>query len=475
MGVTGSGGLMQRAERLVLTILGCLLDPPVTKAMGWPRGPFSSGCSASSPWGRWAPPSTAPSGSPASEEARLSGVPLTPAFAEPGSCVHRGEARQNARSSEQTTLKEANGVRSVSRQARGRRPGPHRQHGRVPEAVPPLRRQPRVVLGRAGQGHQLVPPLGERLRRRLRRGRLRVVLGGTPQRLVQLRGPPPGRAGGPHRDHLGPGRGGGLPAHLLSRAEAQRRPGGQRAPGPRRAPGRPGLRLHGHDARARLHHAGLRPHRGGALGGVRRLQRGGAARPHRGRALQDRRHGQRGPCVAESASLSRRRWTGPSAGCRSWRPSSWPAAPTPTSPWRPGGTSGWTRSVRASVRRAPTSGWGPRIRSSSSTRPAAPASPRGCCTPPGGIRSTPRTPTRSCSTTTLATSTSAPPTSGGSPGTATSSTARWPTGPPPCSSSRPRSTRTPGATGGSSTTSVSTSSTPPRRRFGRWHTPGTTG
>ena len=38
VGVTGSGGLMQRAERLVLTILGCLLDPPITKAMGWPEG-----------------------------------------------------------------------------------------------------------------------------------------------------------------------------------------------------------------------------------------------------------------------------------------------------------------------------------------------------------------------------------------------------------------------------------------------------
>jgi len=38
VGVSGSGGLMQRAERLVLTILGCLLDPTITKAMGWPEG-----------------------------------------------------------------------------------------------------------------------------------------------------------------------------------------------------------------------------------------------------------------------------------------------------------------------------------------------------------------------------------------------------------------------------------------------------
>jgi hypothetical protein len=29
---------MQRAERLFLTILGCLLDPTVTRAAGWEEG-----------------------------------------------------------------------------------------------------------------------------------------------------------------------------------------------------------------------------------------------------------------------------------------------------------------------------------------------------------------------------------------------------------------------------------------------------
>jgi CDP-diacylglycerol--glycerol-3-phosphate 3-phosphatidyltransferase len=38
VGVSGSGGLMQRAERLVLTILGCLLDPTVTRVLGWREG-----------------------------------------------------------------------------------------------------------------------------------------------------------------------------------------------------------------------------------------------------------------------------------------------------------------------------------------------------------------------------------------------------------------------------------------------------
>jgi CDP-diacylglycerol--glycerol-3-phosphate 3-phosphatidyltransferase len=38
VGVSGSGGLMQRAERLVLQILACLLDPTVTRALGWEEG-----------------------------------------------------------------------------------------------------------------------------------------------------------------------------------------------------------------------------------------------------------------------------------------------------------------------------------------------------------------------------------------------------------------------------------------------------
>jgi CDP-diacylglycerol---glycerol-3-phosphate 3-phosphatidyltransferase len=38
VGVSGSGGLMQRAERLVLTCLGCLLDPTLSAALGRPQG-----------------------------------------------------------------------------------------------------------------------------------------------------------------------------------------------------------------------------------------------------------------------------------------------------------------------------------------------------------------------------------------------------------------------------------------------------
>lgn len=38
VGVSGSGGLMQRAERLVLQILACLFDPTISRAMGWEEG-----------------------------------------------------------------------------------------------------------------------------------------------------------------------------------------------------------------------------------------------------------------------------------------------------------------------------------------------------------------------------------------------------------------------------------------------------
>jgi hypothetical protein len=59
---------------------------------------------------------------------------------------------------------------------------------------------------------------------------------------------------------------------------------------------------------------------------------------------------------------------------------------TPT--WCPAATSGSTRRCHRSARPAPTSGWAPRTRCSSSTPRAAPASPRGCCTPPAATWST---------------------------------------------------------------------------------------
>ena len=37
-GITGTVGLMQRAERLTLQILGCLFDPLLCRVFGWPEG-----------------------------------------------------------------------------------------------------------------------------------------------------------------------------------------------------------------------------------------------------------------------------------------------------------------------------------------------------------------------------------------------------------------------------------------------------
>jgi phosphatidylglycerophosphate synthase len=41
--VSGSGGLLQRAERLVLTFLACLLDEPLARGLGWPPGTVVQG------------------------------------------------------------------------------------------------------------------------------------------------------------------------------------------------------------------------------------------------------------------------------------------------------------------------------------------------------------------------------------------------------------------------------------------------
>jgi len=38
VGVSGSGGLMQRAERLVLMVFGCLFDPVASRGLGRPEG-----------------------------------------------------------------------------------------------------------------------------------------------------------------------------------------------------------------------------------------------------------------------------------------------------------------------------------------------------------------------------------------------------------------------------------------------------
>lgn len=46
LGVTCKEGLMQRAERLVLTFLACMVDTPVTASAGWPPGTLVGGVMA---------------------------------------------------------------------------------------------------------------------------------------------------------------------------------------------------------------------------------------------------------------------------------------------------------------------------------------------------------------------------------------------------------------------------------------------
>jgi hypothetical protein len=159
VGVNRTGGLMRRAERLVLTCLVCLLDRPLTAAAGLPPGTavvWVLGLIAVTTSG---PPSTAPSPSLASSVSPLRADPrerplprgwrpaARPARMRvaaharhpgghscPNPCFRSRNASRNARTS--------TGWRSTSASI----------------AVPG---QPRVVLGRAGEGARLVPSLAQ--------------------------------------------------------------------------------------------------------------------------------------------------------------------------------------------------------------------------------------------------------------------------------------------------------------------------
>ena len=99
------------------------------------------------------------------------------------------------------------------------------------------------------------------------------------QRLLQLHRPPhPRRPAQQGRHHLG-GRARRPAGDDLLGALPRGRPLRQRAQAARHQEGRPGGDLPADGARGGRRHAGLRPHRRGALGGVRRILRGVAARP----------------------------------------------------------------------------------------------------------------------------------------------------------------------------------------------------
>ena len=161
--------------------------------------------------------------------------------------------------------------------------------------------------------------------------------------------------------------------------------------------GRPRPHLPADGARGRHRHARLRPHRRGALGGLRRLQRAIRRRPHPGFAGQAGHHGRRrlpprrrraaqAECGRGAHAQGRRRancWPRPS------RRSSCCAAPTTRCSSRRAAISGGTRSWSTWMRIARRRRWTARRRCSFSTPAVRPANPRASCTPPAATCSTP--------------------------------------------------------------------------------------
>ena len=171
-----------------------------------------------------------------------------------------------------------------------------RQQREVYRDVQALGPGPGRVLGRGRQAHRLDQALHEGQEHLLRaRKRVdQVVRGRHPQRVGQLHRPAPEDARRAGRDHLGgrrphPRREDHLPP--AARAHLQVR---QRAQGQRRQEGRPRHHLPADDPGGRLRHAGVRAHRGGAFGGVRRLLARQPGRAHRRCRLQVHRHRRRG-------------------------------------------------------------------------------------------------------------------------------------------------------------------------------------
>ena len=263
------------------------------------------------------------------------------------------------------------------------------------EATPDVRgldRRPGRVLGRAGQAARLDQALhpGEEHLVRLPQRLDQVVRGRQAQRRGQLHRPPPRHPRRPDRDHLGerrPGRLARTSATASCTREVSKFANVLHALGV--GEGRPGRPLPADDPRGRLRHARLRPHRRGALGGLRRLLRRGAALAHRGLGREARRSPPTRRRAAAAAPRSR-----PTPTRRS------PASPACASWWSPhrrrGALGRRPRRLAArgdGPRLRPTARrwrWAPRTRSSSSTPPARPASPRAWCTPPAAISSTPR-------------------------------------------------------------------------------------
>ena len=178
-----------------------------------------------------------------------------------------------------------------------------------------------------------------------------LVRGRQAQRRGQLHRPPPRPPRRADRDHLGERRPRRLRAHQLPRAA---RGGGevrQRAARPRGRQGRPRRALPADDPRGRLRHARLRPHRRGALGGLRRLLGRGAALAGRGFAARSSSSPPTRRRAAAAGPRSRPTPTRRSPGSPACASSS-SAAPAARCPGTRAATSGSTRRWRRSPRTA---------------------------------------------------------------------------------------------------------------------------
>src|SRR5260370_5511954 len=98
-------------------------------------------------------------------------------------------------------------------QAPHRRQGARQEHGAVPGDVPPLDRAAGGVLARAGGNPRLVPSAVVDPGCRAERGRFRLVLRRTVERLLQLRRSPPGGTRRQDGDPLGGGRARRIPRY----------------------------------------------------------------------------------------------------------------------------------------------------------------------------------------------------------------------------------------------------------------------
>ena len=155
----------------------------------------------------------------------------------------------------------------------------------LPGHVPAQRRRPRRLLGRAGQAHRLDQALhqGQEHLLRARQCLDQMVRGRHAQRLGQLHRPPSGQ-----RAATRPRSSGRATIRPRTRSITYRELHERVCrfanvlKAQRRQEGRPRHHLPADDPGGGLRHAGLRPHRRGAFGGVRRLLAGQPGRPHRG-------------------------------------------------------------------------------------------------------------------------------------------------------------------------------------------------